>query len=77
MYIAAALRLKGLLVRTTSILGDLCGKRVLARSDFNVPPKDGIITDDGRTHAALSILKTLTDTGVKVVIVVHLGRPKG
>ena len=64
-------------MRTISILGDLRGKRVLVRSDFNVPLKEGVITDDGRIRAALPTLKTLTDAGAKVVIMAHLGRPKG
>ncbi len=64
-------------MRTISSLGDLRGKRVLVRSDFNVPLKDGVITDDGRIRAALPTLKTLTDAGAKVVILAHLGRPKG
>ena len=64
-------------MRTISSLGDLRGKRVLVRSDFNVPLKDGVITDDGRIRAALPTLKTLTDAGAKVVIMAHLGRPKG
>ena len=60
-------------MRTISSLGDLRGKRVLVRSDFNVPLKDGIITDDGRIRAALPTLKTLTDAGAKVV---HHGPPR-
>ena len=64
-------------MRTRSSLGDLRGKRVLVRSDFNVPLKEGVITDDGRIRAALPTLKTLTDAGAKVVILAHLGRPKG
>ena len=64
-------------MRTISSLGDLRGKRVLVRSDFNVPLKEGVITDDGRIRAALPTLKTLTDAGAKVVILAHLGRPKG
>ena len=64
-------------MRTISTLGDLRGKRVLVRSDFNVPLKEGVITDDGRIRAALPTLKTLTDAGAKVVIMAHLGRPKG
>ena len=63
-------------MRTISSLGDLRGKRVLVRSDFNVPLKDGVITDDGRIRAALPTLKTLTDAGAKVVILAHLGRPR-
>ena len=59
---------------------DIAGKTVLLRSDFNVPlAKDGsgVITDDGRIVAALPTLKALTEAGAKVVIVAHLGRPKG
>ena len=64
-------------MRTIDTLGDLRGKRVLVRSDFNVPLKDGAITDDGRIRAALPTLKTLADAGAKVVVLAHLGRPKG
>ncbi len=59
---------------------DIAGKTVLLRSDFNVPlAKDGsgVITDDGRIVAALPTLTALTGAGAKVVIVAHLGRPKG
>ena len=59
-------------------LGDLKGKRVLVRSDFNVPlDADKNITDDGRIQAALPTLRTLIDAGAKIIIVAHLGRPKG
>ncbi|RRR27358.1 phosphoglycerate kinase [Schaalia georgiae] len=64
-------------MRTIDSLGDLRGKRVLVRSDFNVPLKDGAITDDGRIRAALPTLKTLASAGAKVVVLAHLGRPKG
>lgn len=59
---------------------DIAGKTVLLRSDFNVPlAKDGsgVITDDGRIVAALPTLRALIEAGAKVVIVAHLGRPKG
>ncbi|MDO5719568.1 MAG: phosphoglycerate kinase [Actinomycetaceae bacterium] len=64
-------------MRTIDSLGDLKGKRVLVRSDFNVPLKDGEITDDGRIRAALPTLKKLIEAGAKVIIMAHLGRPKG
>lgn len=64
-------------MRTIETLGDLRGKRVLVRSDFNVPLKDGVITDDGRIKAALPTLTKLVDAGAKVVVLAHLGRPKG
>jgi phosphoglycerate kinase len=59
---------------------DVAGKTVLLRADFNVPlAKDGsgVITDDGRIVAALPTIQALTAAGAKVVIVAHLGRPKG
>ena len=57
---------------------DLKGKRVLVRSDLNVPLDDArTITDDGRLRASVPTIKALSDAGAKVVVVAHLGRPKG
>ncbi|WP_435768625.1 phosphoglycerate kinase [Nocardioides sp. SYSU DS0651] len=53
------------------------GKRVLVRSDLNVPLEDGRITDDGRIRASVPTIKALADAGARVVVVAHLGRPKG
>lgn len=55
---------------------DLAGKRVLIREDFNVPLKNGRITDDTRLRAALPTLKLALDKGAKVLVMSHLGRPK-
>lgn len=65
-------------MKTIESLGDLAGKRVLVRSDFNVPlDADKNITDDGRIQAALPTLRKLLEAGAKVIIAAHLGRPKG
>jgi phosphoglycerate kinase len=62
---------------TLDDLGDVRGKRVLVRSDLNVPLEGGRITDDGRIRASVPTIKVLTDAGARVVVVAHLGRPKG
>lgn len=60
-----------------SSLGDLTGKRVLVRSDLNVPLDGSTITDDGRIRASVPTIKQLSEAGARVVVVAHLGRPKG
>jgi phosphoglycerate kinase len=59
-------------------LGPLRGKRVLVRSDLNVPlDGDKQITDDGRIRASVPTIQALRDAGARVVVIAHLGRPKG
>jgi phosphoglycerate kinase len=64
-------------VKTVSDLGDLRGKRVLVRSDLNVPLDGRTITDDGRVRASVPTIKRLADAGARVLVVAHLGRPHG
>ena len=71
-------------MKTIDDLGDLRGRRVLVRSDLNVPLEPGDqpgsaarITDDGRVRASVPVIKRLSDAGARVVVMSHLGRPKG
>ena len=61
----------------TLATSDVAGKRVLLRCDLNVPLKDGTITDDGRIRASLPTIKFLLEKDASIIIVAHLGRPKG
>ncbi|MCE0487600.1 phosphoglycerate kinase [Ornithinimicrobium sediminis] len=64
-------------MRTIDSLGDLRGRRVLVRSDLNVPLDGSRITDDGRVRASVPTIRRLADAGARVVVCAHLGRPKG
>src|SRR5262249_11916533 len=57
--------------------GDLRGKRVLVRSDLNVPIEGGVIGDEGRIRASVPTINRLREAGARVVVMAHLGRPKG
>ncbi|MBT3359222.1 MAG: phosphoglycerate kinase [Rhodospirillales bacterium] len=56
---------------------DVSGKRVLVRADLNVPMKDGVVTNTTRIDRTVPTLKELADQGARVIVVTHLGRPKG
>jgi phosphoglycerate kinase len=64
-------------MRHIDALGDLRGKRVLVRSDLNVPLDGDVITDDGRIRASVPTIAKLADRGARVVVTAHLGRPDG
>lgn len=64
-------------MRTLESLGELRSQTVLVRCDLNVPLRDGVITDDGRIRAALTTIRELREAGARLVLMSHLGRPKG
>ncbi|WP_404382511.1 phosphoglycerate kinase [Knoellia locipacati] len=64
-------------MKSIADLDDLQGKRVLVRSDLNVPLEGSTITDDGRIRASVPTIKALSEGGARVIVCAHLGRPKG
>ena len=64
-------------MRTIESLGSLASRTVIVRCDLNVPLADGVITDDGRIRASLTTVRELRAAGARLVLVSHLGRPKG
>lgn len=64
-------------MKTVADLGDLRGRRVLVRSDLNVPLDGDTITDDGRVRASVPTIQALASAGARVVVMAHLGRPDG
>jgi len=65
------------MLKTIDTLGDLTGKKVLVRSDLNVPLDGSTITDDGRVRASVPTIEKLLAAGAAVIVTAHLGRPKG
>lgn len=64
-------------MRSIDDLGELRGRRVLLRSDLNVPLEDGAVTDDGRVRASVPTIVRLSDADARVIVTAHLGRPGG
>ena len=65
------------MLKTIDSLGALAGKKVLVRSDLNVPLDGTTITDDGRVRASVPTIQRLLDAGASVIVTAHLGRPAG